>query len=385
VLGFELNHGHASCEFTFQPPSRVDLVGSFLLKSVARPVLNVDVALEMPKSCLGAKDYLNYRYLEKRACYLDVVAQFLQSRFELHALVAYLVHFIHSDFVISRLVGDLAADLSIAALHDERSRPCLILRPQASSGADAACAGGIDASSSFVIRLFVSVPHDVFPLRKLAPNRNAVRPAHQYGSAIATESVESEQSSWLPTPRYNANVLEDVLFRSHLEQQHAALGSSADKDGVVQAIALFKLWLHLRGLHSSQGRGGLGGFQVSAAALHLIATRRLLPNSMSSYQAFRVLLHFFASHDLNQQPVALPAADQVCNKAPIVILSKFWFLFRFVFRLRLLWILQPLPLTSPSFWWTQLDLSIFFLASLLAPTRYVHIDSSQVICQYSNR
>ncbi len=81
VLGFALDHGHASCAFTFHAPARVDLVGSFLLRTAARPVLNVDVALEMPASCLGAKDYLNYRYLEKRACYLDVVAQYLHARF----------------------------------------------------------------------------------------------------------------------------------------------------------------------------------------------------------------------------------------------------------------------------------------------------------------
>ncbi len=84
VLGFALDHGHASCAFTFRAPSRVDLVGSFLLRTAARPVLNVDVALEMPAACLGAKDYLNYRYLEKRACYLDVVAQYLHSRFVSH-------------------------------------------------------------------------------------------------------------------------------------------------------------------------------------------------------------------------------------------------------------------------------------------------------------
>ena len=32
----------------FLPPKNVDLVGSYLLRTIARPTLNVDVSVEMP-------------------------------------------------------------------------------------------------------------------------------------------------------------------------------------------------------------------------------------------------------------------------------------------------------------------------------------------------
>jgi hypothetical protein len=134
---------------------------------------------------------------------------------------------------------------------------------------------------------------------------------------VVSESDDApQQQSWLATPRYNANVLEDALFRSHLEQLHAALApavsgasgtSGAAASGLAQAGVLLKLWLCQRGLHALQCRGGLGGFQVASLQLYLLAARRLLP-SMSSYQAFRVMLSFLATHDLSAIPVSLHGA-----------------------------------------------------------------------------
>ena len=82
VLGVRLSHGNAGCNFTFRPPTRLDLIGSFLLQSAAEPVRNIDVALQMPPDCLLPKDHLNYRYLEKRVCYLDVIAQYLSNKYD---------------------------------------------------------------------------------------------------------------------------------------------------------------------------------------------------------------------------------------------------------------------------------------------------------------
>lgn len=46
-----------------------DVAGSFLLRSLAKPSLNVDLALRMPSECLVSRDSLNHRYLDKRALY----------------------------------------------------------------------------------------------------------------------------------------------------------------------------------------------------------------------------------------------------------------------------------------------------------------------------
>jgi U3 small nucleolar RNA-associated protein 22 len=43
-------------------PDRVSVVGSYLLGSGAKPVCNVDLAVQLPKSLLLNKDYLNHKY-----------------------------------------------------------------------------------------------------------------------------------------------------------------------------------------------------------------------------------------------------------------------------------------------------------------------------------
>jgi len=52
------------------PPEHVELVGSYLLRTVVRPSLDVDVAVRIPRACLLSKDYLDHRYVDKRQLYL---------------------------------------------------------------------------------------------------------------------------------------------------------------------------------------------------------------------------------------------------------------------------------------------------------------------------
>ena len=51
-----------------------DVAGSFLLRSLVKPSLNVDLALRMPSGCIVPRDSLNYRYLDKRALYAGHLA-----------------------------------------------------------------------------------------------------------------------------------------------------------------------------------------------------------------------------------------------------------------------------------------------------------------------
>ena len=45
----------------FRPPAAVSVVGSYALRTVARPEVVVDVAVEIPGACLFKKAHLNYR------------------------------------------------------------------------------------------------------------------------------------------------------------------------------------------------------------------------------------------------------------------------------------------------------------------------------------
>ena len=65
--------------FEFQPPKAMHIVGSYLLHTVTKPHLTVDVAVEIPIECLHHKDFLNHKYLHKRAMYLECLKGHLES------------------------------------------------------------------------------------------------------------------------------------------------------------------------------------------------------------------------------------------------------------------------------------------------------------------
>lgn len=48
-------------QFTFRPPSSVDLIGAAAQGTLLASSVQVDVALEMPSACFLEKDYLNGR------------------------------------------------------------------------------------------------------------------------------------------------------------------------------------------------------------------------------------------------------------------------------------------------------------------------------------
>lgn len=68
-----------SQDLDFAPPTKVEVVGSFLLRTMAQPSLNVDLAVQMPSQCFHPRDFLNYRYADRRAMYLAVLAESLES------------------------------------------------------------------------------------------------------------------------------------------------------------------------------------------------------------------------------------------------------------------------------------------------------------------
>lgn len=60
----------------------VAVVGSFMTQTLARPHVEVDVAVEMPASIFDDKDRLNHRYAHIRAFYLAVLADGLAKQAE---------------------------------------------------------------------------------------------------------------------------------------------------------------------------------------------------------------------------------------------------------------------------------------------------------------
>ncbi len=56
--------------YKFQKPSKVSIIGSFLLKNLIKPLVCIDVGVEMPSSYFNERDFMNYRYFIKRSFYM---------------------------------------------------------------------------------------------------------------------------------------------------------------------------------------------------------------------------------------------------------------------------------------------------------------------------
>ncbi|KND02445.1 rRNA-processing protein UTP22 [Spizellomyces punctatus DAOM BR117] len=256
----------AQYKFAFKRPSKVFVVGSYLLKTVAKNPsgANVDLAVQMPESLFQEKDHVNYRYFYKRAYYIAVLAAELRKK-----------------------TAKLGLTLEFEACQGDRRRPILVLR---STGT----VPEYDFSKlGFCIRLFATIPQTLFSASRLAPNRNNVRPTF----------ISATTSDHTPTGRYNAALLHDTTLVAHMNLLHhhaTTCGSFRD------ACILAKVWLTQRAFSSTEG--GFNGFLFAMIMGYLLRTNdkngnRRLGNNFSSYQLLKVTMEFLATHDFEAEPV----------------------------------------------------------------------------------
>ncbi|KAJ3150218.1 hypothetical protein HDU89_003307 [Geranomyces variabilis] len=259
----------AQYKFGFKRPTKVFIVGSYLLKAVSRSPsgTNVDMAVQMPDSIFTEKDSVNYRYFYKRAYYVAVLAAELRKQRK-----------------------ELGIKLEFEAFQGDSRRPVLVIR-------SAGKGGDYDFSKlGFAIRILVTIPQTLFTPARLAPGRNNVRPAHLGGDAAASAAPA-------PTPRYNAALLQDTAFIAHMNLLHHHATTCG---GFREACILAKVWLTQRGF--SGETAGFSGFLFSMLLGYLLRTNdkhggRRLGNNFSSYQLLKVTMEFIANHDFDAEPV----------------------------------------------------------------------------------
>ncbi|CAO3646839.1 unnamed protein product [Cunninghamella echinulata] len=247
-------------KFKFIKPSAVHIVGSYALKTAikTKTQINVDIAVEMPSSIFQEKDHMNHRYFYKRACYLSVLA---------NAIVSSKKNF----------------SVEYSILNGDRLKPILLVKsPEDKSDIDF-------SKTKSVIRIIPYIKDDVFPVQRLGPDRNCVRP--------------KENETILPTPQYNASLLQDISYTTNLAflYQH-----SKNCSGFKDAVILGKTWLYQRGLASiDQTQSGWNGFLFAMIMGYLLQNgpNKKLSNGHSSYQLLRGTIDFLANHNFETNPV----------------------------------------------------------------------------------
>jgi len=282
-------------KFAFERPSRVQVVGSWILKTAAlRPQgVDVDMVLTMPSSIFQEKDHMNMRYFHKRTFYLATVAAALESE------------------------KGLGITCHYAVAEEDALRPYLVL--QASPEHEL-------AKLKVSIKIHLAHEEGLFPARRLSPSRNNIR---------IDNVQESEQPA---TPAYNAAVLADSLYASHLVYLNA---TSQMSESFTEACMLLKTWAFQRsfgsGLSKREVKGKLQAekgrriavgtntmrFILSMLLAHLLhgpdktttdstAKSRLSPG-FSSYQLFRGTIDFLASHDFIALPVLMKGVESLLS------------------------------------------------------------------------
>lgn len=141
----------------------------------------------------------------------------------------------------------------------------------------------------------------------MGPTRNNVRPKNH-----------TEDGTLLPTPHYNASILQDTTYTSNLaflykhEKRCPALS---------EAIMLARVWLHQRGLASvEQGKGGFNTFIFSMIMGYLLEGGgsnggKKLAHGYSSYQLLRGTIDFLSKHDFKKMPLFIGKSDNEEFKA----------------------------------------------------------------------
>jgi len=229
----------------FRAPTAVHMVGSYLLRTVARPDLTVDLVVEMPADILHHKDFLNRKYLDKRQLYLEHIAHKLRS----HQSVA---------------------AVSFSAFRGDAAKPCVLIKPAGLSG----------LSGKFNVRLLAAPPADLFPLARFRPSRNNVRVAGVTDIALQP-----------PTPTYNTAVVEDLRMVHHLELLHSEF---AQCSALAETATLLKVWLRQRALNTASD--SFNGFSISMLLLYLVQ-KRTISRSMSCYHMLRATYIFLSKKE----------------------------------------------------------------------------------------
>lgn len=294
-------------KYGVEQPARIQVVGSWILKTAAlRPGgVDVDLVVTMPSILFQEKDHLNMRYFHKRAFYLAAVA--------------------------AAVVNDqsISVDASYKATNEDPRRPHLVLKSKRNGSA-------ADFSKTKThIRIHLAHEEGLFAPGRLAPDRNNMR---------LGQSSEEEKDQQPATPHYNASILADSLYARHLLYINSV---NAKCNDFGEALMLLKTWASQRSFgtgpnknevknpteHHNGRRVAFGSdsarFLLTMVLAHLLngpdrnalgksaysgssGASKLSPG-FSSFQLFRGVLDFVASHDFTAQPIFMKATKDISS------------------------------------------------------------------------
>ncbi|KAI1370993.1 Nrap protein [Hypoxylon crocopeplum] len=270
---------------TFQKPARVNIVGSWVLKTniKSQTDMAVDMIVEMPTSVFQEKDYLNMRYFYKRAYYLAYIITSLRHKVGTTM-----------EFTFDYLGGNVLLPILVARPKDGSKDPGHKTHP--------------------AIRVIPCAPEGYFPAAKLTAISNAIRQG----------KLEDVEDAKVPTPFYNNTLKAEGQFSSYLRLLYRTAKSCPSfKD----ACVLGRIWLQQRGFNGSIQSGGFGHFEWAVLMALLLQGggrkgEAVLSTALHSTQLFKATLQYISSANLQTKSLVIgenaPNLDTLRQSLPIL-------------------------------------------------------------------
>ncbi|EDV20361.1 uncharacterized protein TRIADDRAFT_32058, partial [Trichoplax adhaerens] len=252
-------------KFIFKTPTVIAVVGSYMIGTITKPIVNVDVTVEIPQECLNSRDHINARYYYRRALYLAHLAYHLNQ-------------------------SDICQEVQYSTMNGDPLKPILVIK-----------AAPERFNRYFTIRLYPCINQSAFKLSQLKPTKDNIR--YEFYPTIESKLNEETQRLGPPTPHYNHGILVDMSFGRHLREIYQATRQS---QSLIDAITLIKIWLYQR--EFNKGINGLNGFLASMFLIYLLKKKKL-NLQMSSYQILRIFLIQLASSDWSTNGITLAEQD----------------------------------------------------------------------------
>lgn len=258
-IPFNFQPAKVKGNFTFHPPTQVNVIGGYGLcdgDACLRRPIKVDLLLVMPKECMQERDFLNQRYLRKRALYLA------------HVAIA---------------ISKLHHDTKFAYHNEEPLKPIIHVSIKLKDKKEQ-------------VEVMIHVAPDSFKsfhpdTKRFLPSSCNVRKdwfLQQHNNKLQGEDQEQEL---IATPHYNSVVMSDILMETHLDHLQQF---SLEFEGLGEAVKMVKVWLRQRKL--DQGYSSFNGF-MATMLLSYLSQKSKIRSGMSILQIFRAFLVSLAESD----------------------------------------------------------------------------------------
>lgn len=255
------------------------LVGSYAGESMTTKEANgyvlpqIDVTLTVGKGKTAEnefwmqKDYLNYRYLDKRNILMHYIATTLR-------------HKKHRGTV---------GKVSLSQMSSCPDKITIILTPPAPAAAMNKKSGSEKKKkkkpSKFRVRLLLGIPKDLFSPTRYFPSRNNL-------PAFLTSSTGTDDDIIGGTPFYNSSVISSDRMYGDI----SSLLMSANNNGssLSQATVILKVWLAQRGMRN--GHDTINSTGLSLMLVYLLK-KKMISARMSAWEMIRIWLKFVSETD----------------------------------------------------------------------------------------